>query len=233
MRLFLILALFLINIDESHARRRKRSSSNSDSKSRSGGGWENAFGLLYTSYKVRFNELTNTPSSGSAFNTKLDFEHIYENAAAFSIETRSIENNSWGTVFGLEYLPKRDLNEIKINSFPPDTSENDTSEKCKSNCPSIQTTNLYLNTFYQWESFYIPFGILYGLHSYKSNGISPKIKNSVGFNLGFGFKIEDRYLIEINSRSQIFNLSYDDDDNSKTEIKGLNSIVSLGIKVLF
>jgi hypothetical protein len=234
MRLFLILALLFASIEESHARRRRKSSSSSSRSSGKNGGWETAAGFFYANYTGNVKDFKES-SGGSTDSYVVDIDIEYESGVGFSLETRSIENHSWGTIIGLEYNPSRKLEQQKYNSVPANPTLNGTTDKCNSDCPEIQTTNLILNTFYQWEQFYIPFGVFYSINNAKpESGFSTKMSNSLGFNLGFGFKIEDRYLLEINSRAFAFKVEDTDIDTGiKYTQEGIASIVSLALKVLF
>jgi hypothetical protein len=230
MRLLLIFALLFASIEDSHARRRRKSSSSSSRSSGKSGGWETAAGVLYTNYNTKWTNLSTT-EGGITESAKVDIEQEFDSGLAFVIETRSIENHSWGSILGIEYISSRKLKQTKFNSADGEDLGG-LIIKCEEDCPKIQTTNLILNTFYQWEQFYIPFGLIYSINKLDVPDTNYEMKNAIGLNLGIGYKIDDRFLIEINSRAFNFEEKVSvGSDSSKTE--GIASIVSLGLKALF
>jgi hypothetical protein len=223
MRLLLIFALLFASIEDSHARRRRKSSSSSSRSSGKSGGWETAAGIGYSTQNIKVNKTTVLGIDGSQISTiNKEIELVFDGSISFSIDSRSIENYSWGTIFGLEYF-KNKLEE---------TIEDGKATKCTV-CSEIQTTNIFISTFYQWEKVYIPFGIFYSLRKYSSQNGSFEIENQLGFNIGLGVKVYEKYIFEINSRALPFKMTRTYSDNSKLVFEGDSTITSLSLKVLF
>jgi hypothetical protein len=225
---FLLIALICV-FEPAHARKRPKRT-----KSKFLTDWESAAGLMYSNYNVNITNLTRT-ESGFKEAYVIDIDANFESGMGFILERRSIEDHSWGASIALEYFSERKLEKYKYNAYSPNPSQTGVTESCTAgvDCSYIQTTNLLLNVFYQWERFYIPMGFIYSLHKYKEDNYSSKINNSIGLNFGIGTKIDDRYLLEINSRAYQFEVDQTDSIGDNNKLKGIGTIVTLGVKVLF
>lgn len=142
---------------------------------------------------------------GASTDTKWKFDEgmsqgelRYNNALALSLELRNQEANSWGFQVGTTYEFERTL---KTGSL---TFANVTTNLPTNNPPSIQMTVVYINGVYQWDHFYLPFGLNWTfveLTDSASIGGGSHHDSGLGAQLGFGWAFSQNIAAELLART--------------------------------
>ncbi len=165
-----------------------------------------------------------TPTSGSTTEKTYDME--YSGAAGFSLHIWYAPKNSWGVISGLEYGGERELKKLTYNGM----STTNISSPSK-----YQQHNIYLGTEYRWDSFYIPFSLIYSTVNFKPSSTflgSYEAKGGMGVMFGVGWFIGEHFVIEYVGRSSTTELNT---TSSSGTTKGTGTIASamLTLKLMY
>lgn len=155
--------------------------------------WRFGMGLSYsTNAKLAFDTIT--VSSGASI---LSADLNYKNTFSLEFDVRKMKSYSWGFIGGLTYDGARKFSGGSISGSGV------TLAVTPENPSKIQTTVIYANAAYQWDSFYLPFGINYNFVKYTPpstfNG-TYDIAGSIGAQLGLGYYINSNFVAELCSR---------------------------------
>lgn len=88
-----------------------------------------------------------------------DFDTTIEFKSGFSVgyEYRKAPMNDWGSAFGIIHTFQRDVESMTIDGDKT---------KAKGDIANVSMTSVYANLIYRWETFYIPFGLVFSSITY-------------------------------------------------------------------
>jgi|GEM_PF-5097743 len=163
-------------------------------------------------------------SAGSPYVRTYNLE--YSSATSIAFDFRKLSTNSWGMLGGFEYEAERSITKSMVNFLPVSTS-GDTSK--------FQTSFLHYGAAYRWDIFYIPFGLAYGFTKFipDDNTLgTATASNGLGGYFGFGWYINDKFVIEYVSRSTLTTLTFANGANTESTTGAIGSAL-LGVKYFF
>lgn len=162
--------------------------------------------------------------SGVPYTQTYNFMHA--STTSIALDFRKLNRNGWGPVGGFEYEPARPVTLLISNG----TSSTITS----ANTFKYQTNFLHFGAAYRWDIFYIPLALAYGLTTFTPAPGAPSgsTENGVGFYFGFGWYINDNFVIEYVSRSATTSLKFVAGADNETTTGTIGSAL-LGVKYFF
>ena len=165
--------------------------------------WHFGFGLGYsTNTKQTFDSVKLTDNSGTSTGT-INYE--WENSPELTLSLIKSEPHGWGRAINLTYVTQQKLkgasgtiNGVSLTAVITDPAKN-------------ESYILDGTFFYRWDSFYLPFGLNYSSHKYtlpsSAIGYSLDVRGGLGAQVGIGFFIDNKFSMEVKSRSLNYNLS--------------------------
>ncbi|QLY24623.1 hypothetical protein [Bdellovibrio sp. KM01] len=167
-----------------------------------------------------------TPTSGTTAEKTYDME--YSGASGFSLHIWYAPKNSWGFISGLEYGAERELKKVTFNGMS-------TTNFSSSSASRYQQHNIYMGTEYRWDSFYLPFALIYSTVNFRPATTflgSYEAKGGAGIMLGVGWFIGEHFVIEYVGRSSTTELNT---TTSSGTTKGTGTIASamLTLKLMY
>ncbi len=164
--------------------------------------------------------------SSSSPSTLLDTELNFEPALSFGYEFRESKEDSWGKAFGATYHMERELESGNING----------TELTVSDPSKISMLRVYANAIYRWKNFYIPFGINFTSVNYTApSDYTGNVDSTggIGFNLAFGYYIDDKICIEYGAHSNLWGLEGTSGSTSIDYGDGALAVATLRLKYKF
>lgn len=162
--------------------------------------------LFYsTADEIEFDEISAT-SGGSSGAGDLTFKT--EAGLGVGVEAFDSAPHSWGWSAGLSYEPKR-----KLKSFNGSINGSGFSAVYTSPQPTFELWAVYGNATYQWEQFYVLFGLNFSspiLHKSPGATGSIKVTGTLGAQLGVGVRLAEQFGIEFTSRAIGIDMRGDD-----------------------
>lgn len=172
-----------------------------------------------------YDDVTRTGVPGTF---EAEFDH--EPALSLELEGRYMAPYSMGVIFGLTYDFERDFDggAVAGNGIVIPISSSNPSE--------IQTTVIYANLAYQFDGFYIPFGINYSSFDYTPTPSftgTAKLDGDIGFQFGLGFYATNNIVLE--SMYRFLSTEYRETENNITTNYGDGSFntLQLTLKYIF
>lgn len=182
--------------------------------------WKHLLGLSYNfNTRARFDDVMMVIGS-SVYSAEVEFEA--ENGAGIIYEARRAAKNDWGYALGAEYVFTRRFERTTV------TIDNYTGSGDVDDDDGFSTLAGYANLIYQWESFYIPFGINYTSIDYKGDG---DLDAGFGVNLGLGLQFTEKVYGEFMIKSS--NTAFDEDDDSLDFGDGTLTFAAIQLKYNF
>jgi hypothetical protein len=112
------------------------------------------------------------------------------------LELRNQAANSWGAQVGVQIEAKRKMKEATLRGPGGTYSSAFTDPK-----PTIQSEVIYENAVYQWNHFYIPFGLNFSIVDLDMKNISAgegwQLQNGPGAQVGIGYQFTDYLSLEL------------------------------------
>lgn len=161
--------------------------------------WKHLLGITYAySGQVRLDDGTLVDGTDVyTGSTELDLETGF----GFSYEARNIKANSWGFGIGIEYIQPREF-QNKGEIVGVDV-------KFSGEMATIQTTTLLISAIYQWENFYLPFGLAFSSVKYEPPSTfdgDVDSESGMGFHFGLGWNFNDKAFLELVSKAVPYSL---------------------------
>lgn len=152
--------------------------------------WRHLFGVNTNVISVEYPDGTISDGTNSV---GIETSQEYEAGLGLSYEARYSAANSWGFAIGYEHVFERKAEEVKIKSKETSQSVGFDSDA------KLSTSAIYISALYQWENFYIPFGL--SSISIKFEGSSSESYLSPHFGLGWNFNDKSFLELKINTIS--------------------------------
>ena len=142
----------------------------------------------------------------------------FDSSFAIALEARNSKPNAWGFNGGISYELSRKFSEGVI-----ETPSGNLGITQSGTTSGLQIISLFFNPIYRWGSTYLFFGLNFS--SANKVGDYPATRGDLGFQVGSGYQISDRFSIELASGSTALN----------SEVFGRGNLVGLtaGLKALF
>lgn len=130
----------------------------------------------------------------------LEAEIGFTSAALVKGEARYMAPNSWGFLGSLQFEREREVDTFKVGGVTYNVSSG----------AKLQVTTLLASAVYQWENWYLPFGLNFSSLKYTPpSGFSGSTDSTsgLGFQIGVGYLINENFSVEGMSRSASWKLS--------------------------
>lgn len=168
--------------------------------------WKHLFGVHYSYNTVATFEggVVNDGSSTAFFDSEIKFK----NGLGIMYEARKSAPNAWGKAFGLEYMLEREIDEYEQNGEKASLS----GDRAK-----IQITTVFASAVYQWDNFYLPFGLNFSrVNYYPPSNFKGSVdsEGGVGLHFGLGWSFEGNSYLELISKAFPYSLETKNGSNT-------------------
>lgn len=164
--------------------------------------WVRLFGLSYNFNNTLTFDDVEIYNGSDSYDAEVEFET--SDAVGIIFEGRKVAKNSWGFALGAEYVTVRKMKEVDVDVDGVGSGSADVDDD-----HGFTTFSIYANAIYQWETFYIPFGLSYTRVDYKGDG---EIDGGFGANLGLGWQLDQKFYLEFMVKTVNVELEDDSED---------------------
>lgn len=156
------------------------------------------------------------------------YEMEYASSTEFGATLWRMPKNDWAFMAAADIGKERKLEKLIDNgiTYTPTAGQA---------VPTFQTHFIRVGTAYRWETFYIPFGLSYGITkmTIPTSG-TLDVKGGIGGFFGLGWNINDTVVIEYIGRSALMEYTFKPASGGPTETgKGVIGSALLNLKVMF
>jgi hypothetical protein len=181
------------------------------------------FGAGYSPLYLISSKGTGTASGTPYTNT---YDLLYSSGTSFQIDIRYLRKENAGLMAGFDYDSERTFETITING---------NKVTGVTNAIKYQTHFAHVAAAYRWDIFYMPLGLTYATTTgtpVSSFTGKYSIASSFGFYFGFGWYLDEDFVIEYVGRSAVYSEKISSGANTE-DVLGVISAPVLALKYFF